>query len=202
MRVLLFLSLALWLSPAFGKRSATPIANPHQAASAGCAPVSVARDAILAAPLETQADTLVAIETVEIASMPVLVYNFKQPPRLSPLELPFKVLPVSRINAAGVVALRVDDQQALDSWFPGFRWDVLLDVTCAEPAHIGWRFSSLDKSEHTTFYALIVKTKDDDLLSAVSSFAEALRAKLAVGVPATPWMLALLATQTPAKLSL
>ena len=211
------LVLSLLLARACAKRSATPIANPHQPAAAlAClSSPAVTRAAILGVPLlATQADTLVGVETVEVSGVPVLIYSFKQPARLSPLELPFKVLPVARIDTAGVVALRVGERQAADSWFPGFKWDVLVDVaSCAEPAHIGWRFRPVgnvgndineeEDDNKATFDALIVKTTDNDALSAAASFVDALRAKFAVGVPAAPWMLALLAAQAPpAKLSL
>ena len=193
--------LALLAAPlARAKRSATPIANPHQSGAAvACAPPAVDRESIMVAPLATQTDTLLRIEVVEVNGLDVPIYSFKQPARLSTLELPFKVLPVARINAANIVALRVDEQHALDSWFPGYKWDVLVDVSCN--SHVGWRFSPVDGTGDA-FFALIVKTKDEDLLSVASSFAEALRAKLSVGVPAAPWMLALLAAQSPAKLSL
>ena len=164
---------------------------------------AVDKDAIIVQPLSTQADTLIRIESADVHGMPVPIYSFKQPSRLSHHELPFKVLPVTRVpGVEHVVALRVPEENARDSWFVGYRWDVLVSLECDKPVHVGWKYSSISEDSSDVFYALIVKTNDDDPLSAASSFAEAIRAKINVGVPAAPWMLALLASQVPVKISL
>ena len=47
---------------------------------------------IITSPMVTQADTLQRIVTVKYMSTPVPIYLFKQPARLSHLELPFKIV--------------------------------------------------------------------------------------------------------------
>ena len=59
------------------------------------------------------------------------VYHFLQSPRLveTGKQLPFKLLLWRQVNSRTVVSVPVDGPSAADSWFPGYKWDLLL---CAD----------------------------------------------------------------------
>ena len=50
--------------------------------------------------------------------------------------------------------LEVPSKDALDSWFPGFAWSILLCKRC-EGRHLGWKFTPT--GDGVPFYALIVE---------------------------------------------
>ena len=54
--------------------------------------------------------------------VPVPVFTFLQPRRLSPLELPFGVALMSEVPDAGLVAMEVPEHDAADSWFTDYAW--------------------------------------------------------------------------------
>ena len=100
------------------------------------------------------------------------VYHFVQSPRLvdEGKQLPFKLLLLRQVNSRSVVSIPVDGVSARDSWFPGYKWDLLLcanwntvreaatgaaageqdsdspaaEVGSIQVQHLGWRFSRVD----------------------------------------------------------
>lgn len=48
------------------------------------------------------------------------IYNFKQPGRLNPDQLPFSIVRVKSIDMTGLHIIPVDPISASDSWFPGY----------------------------------------------------------------------------------
>lgn len=151
---------------------------------------------IIRTPMVTQSDTLVEVAHKKIFSVPVPVYQFRQPARLSSLELPFHLLLVSDIDAAPRDSLRaipVDPVAAVDSWFPGYTWAPVVYAGCNGPVHVGWKFSSNTAGEF--FYALIVDAKNDTKASiwvGISALGEAIAEGLTIGTRAPAWMIDLL----------
>ena len=131
--------------------------------------------------------------------MQVPVYHFKQPSRLSHLELSFKmVLMRNLVDASGVVEVPVDMRQAVDSWFPDFYWGYLLICTeCSTPVHLGWKFVPKYKMNgSTSFYALIVDYADErkrKVAARMDVMVDVVE-ELRIGVTAPSWMVAMLAT--------
>ena len=192
---------ACWLSGAVAERSVKPIPNPHAPSSSSpaclCPAQTIAPDKVLFSPAPLQAGSSLGVETIKVGKVGVPVYLFKQPRSLSELELPFKIILQSSLPLAGLYDLPVDDAQASNSWFEGYRWSVLLcDGGCQDGAvqHVGWHFTSIaDPAE--SFYALIVKTSDEQKSAAGAVFTpEAFRKAISVGMPAPAWMLALMTT--------
>jgi len=128
--------------------------------------------------LKTQADTFVGHAFAKTAAgAPVSLYDFTQPARLNPAELPFSVAPVA--YPRGDPRLLVASESNGDSWFPGYSWQVVgATNACGSLTHLGWKFTSPD----STFLALIVRRSSED---------EAARV-FRVGSPATAAMAALL----------
>lgn len=197
--ILLITCLTLLAKISSGERTAHPITNPHHHDGSQCScPAQIINPKqIIANRMLTQQDTFLSLETAKIAKVPVPLYNFKQPARLNPGQLPFKILLVHEVGP-GAVALRVEDEQAQDSWFVGYQWDVLVcECEDNKVTHIGWKFNSKeDPALH--FYALIVRTNEDNQRTSTSSssIAQALREYLTVGQPATSLILGMLAVQT------
>ena len=54
--------------------------------------------------------------TVRHQGVPLNIYAFRQPARLSELELPFRILPMRAIDLTGVVEIPVAPKEAIDSW--------------------------------------------------------------------------------------
>ena len=211
MFIILITCLLLLASTATSERTAVPISNPHSSsktsAAAACmcpAQLINPHEIIAVAPGKIQSDTFLALETAKVnGGVSVPLYNFRQPARLSSLQLPFKILLVNKVGA-GAVALPVHMKQAQDSWFEGYFWDVLVcesscndsvsDSDSSGVTHIGWKFNSITNPSES-FYALIVRTNEDTTQrSGENSVAEALREYLSVGQPASLWILGLLAT--------
>lgn len=107
-------------------------------------------------------DAFLRLEKRHVAGQDIQLYHFKQPRRLSNLELPFKILPLRRIDLDGVRIVEVPPQQALDSWFPGYAWSILVCTRCEEGLHLGWKFTPTSTQGAEPFYALIVDTVDGD----------------------------------------
>eukprot|EP00435_Cladocopium_sp_Y103_P071584 s72_g37.t2 len=103
------------------------------------------------------------MEEHEVHGLKVSLYNFKQPARLSELQLPFKLLLLRQVDQTDLELLEVPSKDALDSWFPGFAWSILLCKRC-EGRHLGWKFTPT--GDGVPFYALIVEAaKEDELES-------------------------------------
>eukprot|EP00929_Paragymnodinium_shiwhaense_P115338 TRINITY_DN84112_c0_g1_i1.p2 TRINITY_DN84112_c0_g1~~TRINITY_DN84112_c0_g1_i1.p2 ORF type:complete len:218 (-),score=63.47 TRINITY_DN84112_c0_g1_i1:331-984(-) len=105
-------------------------------------------------------DAFLKLERRTIADQEVHIYHFKQPRRLSSLELAFEVLPLRQIDLMGVEVVQVSPRQALDSWFPGYAWSILVCSRC-EGQHLGWKFTPTGTSGEA-FYALIVDTVEGE----------------------------------------
>eukprot|EP00035_Acanthoeca_spectabilis_P020174 m.431501 g.431501 ORF g.431501 m.431501 type:complete len:217 (-) comp17309_c0_seq1:1651-2301(-) len=153
-------------------------------------------------PKETQPDTLQKIVTVSFLGLPLPVYLFRQPARLNTGQLPFKLVLLRSIEGLeGAHVLDTPGEKAYDSWFPGYRWDVVV-VDAAETkvksrwsrsrkastsvTHMGWQFSNgVDK-----FYALIVEYVGTE------SESNKVLSSLRVGITASPAILSLLALET------
>jgi len=147
---------------------------------------------ILHTPMKTQSDTFLGIVTKKVLSVPIPIYQFKQPRRLSELELPYEMVLVSDIDgAAGGGLIRevpVDPKMSVDSWFVGYRWSPIM---CGESLHVGWKFEKIGNPTEF-FYALIVsmkKKEDESVMTAASSFAEAVVDMLSIGTRAPKWMI-------------
>jgi hypothetical protein len=144
---------------------------------------------VIATPLPTQSDTHVNTVMVKYRGTPIPLYQFRQPARLSDLQLPFRILPLRAIDLANVVEIAVSAEQAADSWYPGYSWSILVCTGCSGTMHIGWKFTGTQDS----FYALIVEYMEDEEIKE-GSFVGRVAEKLQIGVPAPAWMLAMLAT--------
>mmetsp|Transcript_16872 Transcript_16872/g.24719 ORF Transcript_16872/g.24719 Transcript_16872/m.24719 type:complete len:224 (-) Transcript_16872:322-993(-) len=141
--------------------------------------------------MPTQSDTLIEVTTEKILSVPVPIYHFHQPARISNQQLPFKIVLVSDLdgsNKEGLHEIPVDPVIAADSWFPGYSWTPIVCVNnCQNPVHVGWKFQS---PEEEFFYALIVQTKDERESEAVGigALGEAIAKTFTVGTLAPEWM--------------
>ena len=60
-------------------------------AAGSCPARTIDPNAVMAIPMMTQADTLQGIVVKRYMGIDIPLYRFKQPARLSPLELPFQV---------------------------------------------------------------------------------------------------------------
>ena len=101
------------------------------------------------------------------------------------------------IDLTNVFEINVSPEQSMDSWYPGYSWSILVCTGCGDAMHIGWKFSSPVDS----FYGIIVgmSGQEEAEKAGKGSLAENVLEQLKVGLPAPAWMLALLATATPAK---
>merc|ERR1711871_35152 len=209
MRSVILIALAVYVA---GETSVYSTGNPHitsqtklvdeqrcnaATTSGGLCLKDINFAAAITAPLVTQQDTFLRSITVRHQGVPLNIYAFRQPARLSELELPFRILPMRAIDLTGVVEIPVAPKEAIDSWFPGYSWSILVCTGCGEPMHIGWKFTS--PTDH--FYGLIVDYKSDDEAEATgkASLGEVVAEQLQIGARAPAWMLALLAAAVPAK---
>lgn len=143
--------------------------NPHaDSEGAACCPAQrLPIETLLPAPalLTYQADTFVKMRTRRHGQVPVQVFTFRQPARLSSHMLPFDLALVSSIDPTGIVEVPAPPAQAADSWFPDYAWDhwVVCQGTSATPTHLGWRFTRKPGATGApgpqTFVALIVAHK-------------------------------------------
>merc|ERR1719189_1204446 len=111
--------------------------------------------------LPVQAGSFLNFEERRVGGLDITIYHFRQPRRLSELQLPFKILPLRRIDVTDLLLLEVPPQQSLDSWFPGYAWSILLCGRCGG-RHIGWKFTPTSPGAAEAFYALIVETVDSE----------------------------------------
>ena len=115
-------------------------------------------------------------------------YHFRQPWRLSHLQLPFKIALVSSLDVAGVREVAVDANKAADSWFVGYSWSLLVcggadNDGCDGETHLGWRYSSA--SGHV-FYALIVDYDEQrPTIASVSALPTVVPSSVRFGMPSS-----------------
>merc|ERR1711871_474606 len=147
-----------------------------------CAAEIVDPRKIITAPMATQADTLRGIVKKRVWGMDVPLYHFQQPARLSSLELPFKLLLLRDVPLEGIHELTVDPREAMDSWFVGYTWTIVVCERCDGVTHLGWRFTST--SDGSNFFALIVDYKDDEneKVRSLSAVMEAVAEQLTIGM--------------------
>jgi len=146
--------------------------------------------------LSTQSDTLVGIEWKKVLGVPVPVYQFRQPARLSTSQLPFKLILVSNIdNCNGLSEIPTDPVRASDSWFLGYRWTPVVCSSCEGHVHVGWKFVNPSGPEGDFFFALIVEAlgrrNGEGII--VGTFGEKIFRTVEVGVRAPGWMISSLA---------
>jgi len=154
---------------------------------------------ILTDAIMTQPDTLLRIERKKYMGMEVPIYFFKQPNRLNPQELPFRIIRTRHVDTTGLVFVPVDPQFSHDSWFPLYKWDVLVCVMCDKMMHLGWRFSPKEAGTGEVFYALIVDYAENQR-SAEAAAERGLLEQLTVGVRAPAWLVALASTSLGAQM--
>lgn len=99
--------------------------NPHTGhenmEGAACCPAQrLPVETLLPMPalLSMQADTFVDAKTRRHGDIPVQVFTFRQPDRLSHLMLPFDLALVSSIDPTGIIEVPAPAAQSADSWFP------------------------------------------------------------------------------------
>ena len=84
-------------------------------------------------PIFFAASLMIYLLVQRVFGIDVPIYHFKQPSRLSHLELPFKLLLVRTIDTTSLVEIPVPMNQAVDSWYPDYFWTV---VVCQVPVPI------------------------------------------------------------------
>eukprot|EP00320_Phaeocystis_rex_P009331 CAMPEP_0119070494 /NCGR_PEP_ID=MMETSP1178-20130426/40068_1 /TAXON_ID=33656 /ORGANISM="unid sp, Strain CCMP2000" /LENGTH=218 /DNA_ID=CAMNT_0007052341 /DNA_START=15 /DNA_END=671 /DNA_ORIENTATION=+ len=195
--------------------------NPHQKqqceqgspqACTSCPAQALPPHTFLPAPvalgLKRQADTFLRVEPHAHGGVPVQVFHFKQPARLSPLELPFGISLVSSVDERGLMSLAAPPSDAADSWFPDYSWSNIL--VCSHGAdggglHVGWRFVLkpgvlVQPTAPTEFVALIVRPDKSSEEEADGRAKLGVGQELAVGIEAPAWMLAMaMATRVRSK---
>ena len=224
----LFELLTIALLPTFttALEALTVDGNPHDAPRAACCPAQrLPPETLLpppiAASLSVQADTFVKVRSRKHLDIPVEVFTFRQPARLSDLTLPFDLALVSGVDPSGLVEVPTPSASAADSWFPDYSWThyvVCLGGTdeTARHQHLGWRFTKKQGHESRpgpeTFVALIVTGREEAEAEAEAAgrvrvrVADAQRdggeadeeplTSLPVGVEAPGWMAAMVAAVT------
>mmetsp|Transcript_1850 Transcript_1850/g.5601 ORF Transcript_1850/g.5601 Transcript_1850/m.5601 type:complete len:227 (-) Transcript_1850:203-883(-) len=177
------------------------VENPHipqdaQSADGQCASCSscpakgfLDPTTILNELVATQPDTLINIHRKNYMGVEVPIYHFKQPDRLNPQQLPFKLIRTRTINPEGLLIIPVDAAAASDSWFPDYQWDILVCSSCDGYQHLGWRFTPKLAGAGETFYALIVDYNESRRRSAEAE--RDLLEGLKVGTRAPAWLIAL-----------
>eukprot|EP00927_Polykrikos_kofoidii_P015850 TRINITY_DN1709_c0_g2_i4.p1 TRINITY_DN1709_c0_g2~~TRINITY_DN1709_c0_g2_i4.p1 ORF type:complete len:255 (+),score=42.85 TRINITY_DN1709_c0_g2_i4:69-767(+) len=105
-------------------------------------------------------DAFLRVELRRVDGREIELYHFKQPRRLSTLELSFKILPLRRIDFADVDVIEVAPKYSLDSWFPGYAWSVIVCTRC-NGLHLGWKFTPTS-TQGEAFFGLIVDTVEGD----------------------------------------
>ena len=198
--IILYIIATICFTNTFAASTVKPIPNPHMSSNNGqclCTAQALQAKNTIVSPTQLQPDTFLSMEKVKIAEFTVPIYQFKQPERISSLQLPFKIVLQSSLpNLNEVIDIEVDDKQGLDSWFVNYRWSILICSDCnGKNTHIGWRFQPVSGKNNNDFYALIVKTGDDNngIFSGMSL--EAFKNMVQIGLPAPKWMLGLIATK-------
>jgi len=154
---------------------ALAVENPHTAAAAGAACCPAQRlppDTLLPAPelLAVQADTFVKRRARDHLGVPVTVFSFRQPARLSHLTLPFDLALVATIDPSEIVEVPTPPREAADSWFPDYAWThfIVCRGTSGTHQHLGWRFERKADAQATgpqTFVALIVTGRESEVVA-------------------------------------
>jgi len=146
---------------------------------------------IIMHPMATQPDTLMAVVTRKYLGVPVPLYAFRQSPRLTSRPLPFKLLLQRSIDLQGVESYNVPPAQAMDSWFLGYHWSVVVCHGCDGLMHLGWKFTS-NANPADDFYALIVAYGEAEKeKSSIGSMIDAVMGELTIGVRAPAWISAM-----------
>jgi len=168
-RALVFLAVA---AHALGPDADAVVAegNPHtqQDTPTWCPAQALAPETFLpeALTVSRQLDTFVKAEQKTHMGAPVTVLHFKQPGRLSPLELPFSLVLLSdAVNPSGIVEVPAPRDEAQDSWFPDYAWErfVVCEGGGGAYRHLGWRFTrkaSATGAGPASFIAMIVRSID------------------------------------------
>ena len=222
MRSLVVVALLVLLAPAVSAESVVTVTgNPHMApvssgkatsaddmetCAAGGGSMGGAFNSLLnpsliiQAPLPTQPDTFLKLHVKKIAGgIAAPIYQFKQPARLSHLELPFKILPMLEDPAAKLQynEIPVPMAQAVDSWFVGHYWSIIVAEGCdGKLTHLGWKFTPVagGNTASAGFLALIVDYVDTEAEATGSIREQLLAGELNIGVQAPAWMAALFLT--------
>lgn len=134
--------------------------------------------------------------SVKVTRLQVPIYHFRQPSRLNPKQLPFKIVRMRSIPMEGLVVVPVDYTSAADSWFPEYSWDILM-CQCSTWKHLGWKFTG--KTTGHVFYALIVDYHEGKRRETAEG--DRVLEALTVGVRAPAWMLALATATLGAQFS-
>ena len=146
--------------------------NPHSdgaGTTASCCPAQALPPQRMlgaeAALLSLQYDTFVRRRSRSHLGHPVEVFTFKQPARLSHLELGFDLALVDEMDPVGILEIAAQPAEAADSWFPDYAWShyVICAASPNVPRHLGWRFTRKPLATGAgpdTFVALIVRTED------------------------------------------
>ena len=89
--------------------------------------------------LKRQADTFLRVDSHSHAGVPVNIFHFQQPARLSHLELPFGIALVSGVDERGLMSFAAPPSDAADSWFPDYSWAHVLMCSHGEEGglHLG-----------------------------------------------------------------
>ena len=155
--------------------------------------------------LKRQADTFLRVDPHSHAGVPVNIFHFKQPSRLSHLELPFGIALVSGVDERGLMSFAAPPSDAADSWFPDYSWSHVLMCSHGEDSglHLGWRFVRKPGASWAgplEFIALIVRPDKSSELEGDSRARRGVGQELAVGIEAPAWMLAMaMATRVRSK---
>lgn len=153
--------------------------NPHSSDSGtACCPAQrLAPETLLPFPttLTTQRDTFVTTTEKKHGDVSATVFTFRQPARLSNLELPFDLALVADLDPRGIVEVPAPAKDAADSWFPDYSWDhwvVCAGTADAKPQHLGWRFmrkAGATGAGPTSFVALIVAAREREAEAEVAA---------------------------------
>lgn len=147
--------------------------NPHTRDTiASCCPAqALPPDTLLdsaAARIRRQEDTFVRARRRAHLGRPVEVLTFRQPARLSHLELPFDLALVADVDPSGIVEVDTPPAAAADSWFPDYTWSHFVVCTAAgggAPRHLGWRYArkiGATGGGPESFVALIVRAEESE----------------------------------------
>lgn len=179
------LVLLSWMSKVDARDAVVATGNPHipkaghyEDSTEHCGPCYCQAQQLLVSattampPLTVQPGSLVRAEKRKVSGAEVTIYHVKQPAELSPKQLPFKVLPLRRIDLEDVVEVQVEPHMAMNSWFVGYAWSILACTRC-EGTHIGWKFTPTT-GQADAFYALIVESIDVEDRSEIPQAAERL----------------------------
>eukprot|EP00325_Prymnesiales_sp_UTEX-LB-985_P032260 CAMPEP_0174716014 /NCGR_PEP_ID=MMETSP1094-20130205/22739_1 /TAXON_ID=156173 /ORGANISM="Chrysochromulina brevifilum, Strain UTEX LB 985" /LENGTH=233 /DNA_ID=CAMNT_0015915687 /DNA_START=150 /DNA_END=851 /DNA_ORIENTATION=- len=146
--------------------------NPHTielrtAALPACCPAQSLppeRMMLGAATLRRQQDTFVRMHMRSHLGRQVEVFTFRQPARLSHLELPFDLALVDDIDPSDIVEVATPPADASDSWFPDYVWSSFVVCTAGGvPRHLGWRYTRKAGAiggGPRSFVALIVRSSE------------------------------------------